>query len=821
MSANETPSVIPAQLSFLTIYNPSLGTTDETLAEQIVFYTSRTTQSRRTRSARRDGTASDQKDDKNERLRQVGLAQGMVSFAKDFSKGKPVDSVETEKSRIVLHELEPNWWILASIDLTRLPSNAPSPPRGESAPDRVEYSSREIAPPQLIIQQLLRANSIFLLHHASTLQVFYDNTPRATFCRILDQFWTRFILSWNVLLNGNPVVDIFNGIKLATGGELGIGVGEEEWGSGEREVLEDFVSRTDGLEDLVVSRFGEPPVDTTSSKKADKSGSPKTEDQSWIGSDNCPRPSDGVIFAGVGAMSRPSLTQVSLWMEWIYRYGEDAYGVRDDPWSSRRRKRRKEKSSRSGRDTLQVPKREARQQRSSSLGQTPTNSPPPPGIPPPLVTASETQHQTPASNPESRDSSRSARQSSSAAEDKSADSSAFGTENFMKYLTLGYGSAWGNTTKMTPAHPRVSILRQTDKSSSDDGGGGDTKSTTTDSTPETSSGEQEDILQHRDETIGRFIIGLRDDLEDEDTDDEEFEDEHDQNAASRSKLNKKILRRTLEIKPPEPATDYDDPDNRERPQSTKLQVIIYLHQPFMFTFLFKPDTPTLSQPSFYRSIHHQLGPLQKPLLSSTSPSNVAQRISVLEDSSHNRKDNTSQSQPLYDIIYNPSTHTVHSSLPNIPDPISPTIPTLKPNQISPWSRVEALNVHTQLLNTYIDTHLHPSELERTCKTSRGWWVVWLRLPSAQKPPLTNATPKEQPTKPYTFNEAFLVRRASDYNTSSSHARSTSGTRFFRDITSGFGSSSSQTIAGNSPRKIAEGVGLDPRKYVEGLLNLNR
>ena len=82
MSVNETPSVIPAQLFFLAIYNPSLGTTDETLADQIVFYSSRTSQSRRTRSTQGDPTVKEKKDEKNERLRQVGLAQGMVSFAK-------------------------------------------------------------------------------------------------------------------------------------------------------------------------------------------------------------------------------------------------------------------------------------------------------------------------------------------------------------------------------------------------------------------------------------------------------------------------------------------------------------------------------------------------------------------------------------------------------------------------------------------------------------------------------------------------------------------------------------------------------------------
>jgi hypothetical protein len=32
---------------------------------------------------------------------------------RNFSNGEAVDSIETEKSRIILHELEPDWWILA------------------------------------------------------------------------------------------------------------------------------------------------------------------------------------------------------------------------------------------------------------------------------------------------------------------------------------------------------------------------------------------------------------------------------------------------------------------------------------------------------------------------------------------------------------------------------------------------------------------------------------------------------------------------------------------------------------------------------------
>jgi len=109
--------VVPAQLGFLAIYNPSLGTTDETLDNQIVYYYS-STDSRGDRTRKR--TALDPKsaqdaarEQKNEQLRQVGLAQGMVEFGRSFSDGKSVSTVETEKSRIILHELEPGWWILA------------------------------------------------------------------------------------------------------------------------------------------------------------------------------------------------------------------------------------------------------------------------------------------------------------------------------------------------------------------------------------------------------------------------------------------------------------------------------------------------------------------------------------------------------------------------------------------------------------------------------------------------------------------------------------------------------------------------------------
>jgi First Longin domain of INTU, CCZ1 and HPS4 len=84
MVDSESVSVIPAQVGFLSIYNPSLGPTDETLQDQIVYYYS----SQSTRSPQRENASSttpppkEQRDDTNEKLRKIGLAQGMVNFSK-------------------------------------------------------------------------------------------------------------------------------------------------------------------------------------------------------------------------------------------------------------------------------------------------------------------------------------------------------------------------------------------------------------------------------------------------------------------------------------------------------------------------------------------------------------------------------------------------------------------------------------------------------------------------------------------------------------------------------------------------------------------
>lgn len=76
------PRVVPAQLSFLAIYNPALGDSDETFHRQVVFYYAKAARARAKLGGANAQKEEQLREEENEKLRQVGLAQGMVGFAR-------------------------------------------------------------------------------------------------------------------------------------------------------------------------------------------------------------------------------------------------------------------------------------------------------------------------------------------------------------------------------------------------------------------------------------------------------------------------------------------------------------------------------------------------------------------------------------------------------------------------------------------------------------------------------------------------------------------------------------------------------------------
>ncbi|KAF2622275.1 hypothetical protein BU25DRAFT_214053 [Macroventuria anomochaeta] len=848
MSPTAVPRVVPAQLSFLAIYSPSLGDSDETFHRQIVFYYARAAKKREKLSTGHAQPEEDLREEENEKLRQVGLAQGMVGFARSFSNGETVDSIETEKSRIVLHELEEGWWILASVDLTQLP--AATGPKDSAAPKdttapAVEYSSREVSPPALLVQQLIRAHAVFTLHHGWPLQQLFEKHGRDKFCSIINTYWSRFSSHWDVLLHGSPAVDIFNGLKLAAGGELGMGVGEEEWGSSERDVLEDFARRTEGLVDVVVSRFGEASPLQAKKGAAEARGRDDGPAEPWIGSGGNVAATDGVVFSGVGGLSRASLRDVSHWMETIYQHGDHAYGIRDNPTSDRRNRRRRRRRRRNS----NAPTRQA--------GPPPAEPPsaedqlPPhdsgtgeaPRVPPPMVRAVERSLDKASKAIDEAE----GRSEPAARQETGHMLASLGdTETWMKYMTLGYGTAWGSKQPepepepaQNPAAPTPDATRREPCPEA---------MRYIEPAPHVDVVEEKRKAQVQAENDGYFLVGLKGNMVEADMDDENDE----------GNWNARIPLRTVYVEQVNKGSSVSDSDETPgeegkepsfntattRLEQSRLRPVVYVHRPFVYTFLFAHRTSALSLAGFYRSLHSFFAPLHRSLDRNTTPTRVAQRLLAAQN--HQTTTTTSSSthvagpntMPIYDLVWDPRTLTVHSSLPNIPDPGTLLAEGLSskdaPGGHVGWSRVDALSVHSQILATVTSTRRSLNEIERMCKSSRGWWVVWLRLPPSQPSALDESKDESERSGSGSgsvafdtdkLREAFLVRRARDGEPA--QVKSTSS-RIVSGMWSGMGmggSSQSQRMGGKAagwgPKGLSDGIGIDARRYVDELLSLNR
>ena len=725
---------------------------------------------------------------------------------------------------------------------------SPQPNKSDAKPSTttIEYSSREVSPPALLLQQLLRAHAVFLLHHGNALSDLYVRLSRPKFCGLLERFWNRFVLNWDVLLHGNPAVDMYNGIKLAAGGELGVGVGEEEWGSGEREVLEDFAGRTDGLVDIIVSRFGEPSkaqtceTGNTLMRKFKADTNPKELAEPWMGAGRQAEAADGVVFSGVGALSRSSIRDISAWMEWIYAYGEFAYGVKDNPSSDRRKRKRKPPTSSTPEDASKSKvERDLKKEVSgvSRHDQVSPDLPAPkqstaqlPGIPAPIVSAVE----------------RSLEQATTAAdikrqvevkrsEDEPATPSA--TETWMKYLTLGYGSTWGATTSSRAEEPMKDSGQQVQTP--------EAKPLATQQVspeqpamrhiepePDVDDFEERLKAQIEAENNGHFVIGLKGALDDE-------PDSDSSSTAPEERILLRTLHASLVPRTQRPtairttsytgSTSSSDaaapPTPAAAPRRTRLRVAVYAQRPFLFAFVFAPRTASLSYAPFYRRLHAFFGPLHRPLAASTAPARVAARIAAAA-ADGDTPARAPDAPAIFDLVFDPRSAAVHASLPNVP---APGAAAAEGGGGALWTRAEALGVHLAVLEMVrVAAEGRGGDVETSVKTGRGWWVVWMRVGAKKAPRDDDARSDravhlqsmEDSDEELDFKEAVLVRKARDAAamTRPSGKRSTSG--FF-----GFGtlgtSSGKDVSSGWGPARLAEGVGVDARKYVEGLLSLNR
>jgi hypothetical protein len=715
----------------------------------------------------------------------------------------------------------------------------------------------------LLLEQLQQGHSTFLLHTGSSLDNLFTRLERPKFCALLERFWAKFALTWDVMLHGSPASDIYGGMKLAAGGELGMGVGEEEWGSGEREVLEEFVRRTDGLVDMVVSRFGHPPP-VELSKEKDASAKPTKPQlpEPWMGVGRLPQASDGVVFSGMGMISRSSLSDISQWLCTLYGQGEAAFGVRESPTSDRRRRKRPARKER--KENLPLPKESPKM-----------------SIPPSIVQSAEKSLDQATSRIESKqagaDQSKpktTRTKSSSKPPTVEATDAAIESSSWTKYLKLGYGTAWS-----LPEFDTSEIFSS-----------GASAEALTKSIPE-------DALKARieahvvQENGGYFLVGLRGDPDDES---DEVAAQAEQND-SVGDWNRRLMLRALHVYLTPLATTSLDPSSgaamallspalstpgidtdaaaralslssSTQAKRRRLRAVVYAHRPFIYVLLFNPSAPSLMIPSFYQHLHTFLSPLRDLLNRSTGSVIGGMRrkgslFGIPTTPGDSKQTDLDIEKAIYEVLYDEGSLTTISSVPNIPRPLSLSGPGdaevsyPKSDADCPpgWTRAEALNVHCAILDILASNRLSSSDdpssnlaggaIERSVKTSRGWWVVWGQLRNALG--TADSAHDITPTKAtssgwlHTLNKQSAADAASQDYFSQQHSASTEShaqvilirraqnvdSKGKARVTSGLGWNLSLGGAASEAGKMLDasrfGIGFDARKYMEGIVRLGR
>ncbi|KAF9416916.1 hypothetical protein BGZ94_010081, partial [Podila epigama] len=171
------PLITPPSLGHFCIYNTEFGPTDETQHEQLLCYIARKTVSM------------------DAKMRNIGLAQGLVNFARIFSPDAPCDNVHSQKNRLVFYEPEPNYWMHLCIELGTIKRSV----KGSDGKYKVitEYQEHQIH--DMAASALLRqAYGMYRVAHGSfdSLVTAHDGNTRPL-QRRLEEFFESWVFGWD------------------------------------------------------------------------------------------------------------------------------------------------------------------------------------------------------------------------------------------------------------------------------------------------------------------------------------------------------------------------------------------------------------------------------------------------------------------------------------------------------------------------------------------------------------------------------------------------------------------------------------------------
>ncbi|KAG0057553.1 Vacuolar fusion protein CCZ1 B [Gryganskiella cystojenkinii] len=192
-TSSSGPAVTPPTLGYFCVYNPDFGPTDETQHEQLLYYVARKTVSI------------------DVKMRNIGLAQGLVNFARIFSPDAPCDNVHSQKNRLVFLEAEPGYWlhmvcsvspynlrVLLRMKLAKLGMSKRTI-KGADGKQRVitEYLDHEVH--DTVLASLLKqAYGMFRVTHGTMDGIVHAHEGNTRpLQRILEEFFEPWVQGWD------------------------------------------------------------------------------------------------------------------------------------------------------------------------------------------------------------------------------------------------------------------------------------------------------------------------------------------------------------------------------------------------------------------------------------------------------------------------------------------------------------------------------------------------------------------------------------------------------------------------------------------------
>ncbi|ODQ80330.1 hypothetical protein BABINDRAFT_175730 [Babjeviella inositovora NRRL Y-12698] len=156
-----TPYLVPQpsgpRVEYLTIFNPTLSHNDSDTDKSLLLHY----------SPGREYTM-------DEKLRHIGLIQGLNSFSSTFAAGSPVELVKTDKTCLAIVKLPDEYFMAMCVRLAQMVDS-----KGE-----LVYSDAEMPPDYVYTAILEKGHALFTLHHGKIA----DLTPT-----VLEGWWSRYL----------------------------------------------------------------------------------------------------------------------------------------------------------------------------------------------------------------------------------------------------------------------------------------------------------------------------------------------------------------------------------------------------------------------------------------------------------------------------------------------------------------------------------------------------------------------------------------------------------------------------------------------------